>query len=164
MFVLLAFFEIEHTMKQLTEEQVLQKLTSLCARGEHCQREMLDKMRRWEIEEEVQASVMAYLVGEGFIDEERYARAFIEEKTKFNGWGPRKVEQALRMKGIPSSIYAPLIKELPSDDRLETLRPIIENKRKTVTGKNDYDIRCKLIRFALSRGFEMDDILKVLGE
>lgn len=151
-------------MREMTEQQVLNKLTALCAKGEHCKREMIEKMRRWEVPMEVQSSVMAYLIAERYIDDERYARAFIEDKVKFNGWGPRKVEQALRMKGIPSSIYEPIMRELPSDDRLETLRPIIENKRRTVTGKNDYDIRCKLIRFALSRGFEMDDILKVIGE
>lgn len=151
-------------MREMTEQQVLNKLTALCAKGEHCKREMIEKMRRWNIPMDIQSSVMAYLIGEGFIDDERFARAFIEDKVKFNGWGPRKVEQALFMKGIPSSIYEPILKEFPSDDRLETLRPIIANKRKTVTEKNDYDIRCKLIRFALSRGFEMDDILKVIGE
>ena len=68
----------------MTEEQVLNKLTTLCARGEHCQQEMLDKMRRWEIDKSTQARVMEYLLKEKFIDEERYTRCFVEEKIKFN--------------------------------------------------------------------------------
>lgn len=146
----------------MTEEQVLNKLTTLCARGEHCQQEMLDKMRRWKIEEDVQARVMEYLLKEKFIDEERYTRMFVEEKIKFNKWGRKKVEQALYMKRIPRSIYAPILDEIDEENFEEILRPLIEAKRKTVTGKSEYEIKGKLIRFALSRGFDMDTILRVL--
>lgn len=146
----------------MTEEQVLNKLTTICARGEHCQQEMLDKMRRWEIEEDVQARVMEYLIKEKFIDEERYTRLFVEEKIKFNKWGRKKVEQALYMKRIPRSISAPILDEIDEENYEEILRPLIEAKRKTVTGKSEYEIRGKLIRFALSRGFDMDTILSVL--
>lgn len=146
----------------MTEEQVLNKLTTICARGEHCQQEMLDKMRRWEIEEDVQARVMEYLIKEKFIDEERYTRMFVEEKIKFNKWGRKKVEQALYMKRIPRSISAPILDEIDEENYEEILRPLIEAKRKTVTGKSEYEIRGKLIRFALSRGFDMDTILSVL--
>lgn len=146
----------------MTEEQVLNKLTTLCARGEHCQQEMLDKMRKWEIEEDVQARVMEYLLKEKFIDEERYTRLFVEEKIKFNKWGRKKLEQALYMKRIPRSIYAPILDEVDEDNYEEILRPLLEAKRKSVTGKSEYEIRGKLIRFALSRGFDMDTILCVL--
>lgn len=146
----------------MTEEQVLNKLTTLCARGEHCQQEMLDKMRKWEIEDDVQARVMEYLLKEKFIDEERYTRLFVEEKIKFNKWGRKKLEQALYMKRIPRSIYAPILDEIDEENYEEILRPLIEAKRKTVTGKSEYEIRGKLIRFALSRGFDMDTILSVL--
>lgn len=146
----------------MTEEQVLNKLTTLCARGEHCQQEMLDKMRKWEIEEDVQARVMEYLLKEKFIDEERYTRLFVEEKIKFNKWGRKKLEQALYMKRIPRSIYAPILDEVDEDNYEEVLRPLLEAKRKSVTGKSAYEIRGKLIRFALSRGFDMDTILSVL--
>lgn len=146
----------------MTEEQVLNKLTTLSARGEHCQQEMLDKMRKWEIEEDVQARVMEYLLKEKFIDEERYTRLFVEEKIKFNKWGRKKLEQALYMKRIPRSIYAPILDEVDEDNYEEVLRPLLEAKRKSVTGKSEYEIRGKLIRFALSRGFDMDTILSVL--
>ena len=141
----------------MTEQQVLNKLTTLCARGEHCQQEMLDKMRRWEIDEATQARVMEYLL------KERFTRCFVEEKIKFNGWGRKKVEQALYMKRIPSSIYTPILDEVDEKNYEDILRPLLEAKRKTVTGKSEYEIRGKLIRFALSRGFEMEEILKILG-
>ena len=66
------------------------------------------------------------------------------------------------MNRIPSSIYDPILDEVDEENYVEKLRPLLEAKRKTVTGKSEYEIRGKLIRFALSRGFEMDTILKIL--
>ena len=149
---------------QLTEQQVLSKLAALCSRSEHCVKEMTDKMTKWGVDERTQASVIAYLVSEKYIDEERYARFFIDDKVKGNKWGRRKVEQALYFKGVPETIYRPILEELEDSDYEHILRPMIEQKRKTVTGKTDYEIRCKLIRFGLSRGFSMEQVLSCLNE
>lgn len=148
----------------MTEQQILSKLTTLCAKSEHCQHDMLEKMRRWEVDDATQARVMEYLVREKYVDDARYARFFINDKVKFNRWGKQKVAQALRMKGISETIYAPLLDDVEEDTYLDTLRPMIEAKRRTVKGRNEYEIRGKLIRFALSRGFGMDLIMKVLDE
>ena len=148
----------------MTEQQVLSKLTALCARSEHCQQDMIDKMRKWEVDETVQARIMEYLLRESFVDDARYARFFINDKIKFNRWGKQKVAQALRMKRIAESVYAPMLDEVQDENYLETLRPLIQAKRRSVKGNSDYEIRGKLIRFALSRGFDMDLILKVLDE
>lgn len=68
------------------------------------------------------------------------------------------------MRKIDSSIIDDALTEIPEEDNLDTLRNLINNKRKSVKGKSDYEIRCKLIRFALGRGFQMDDILKIVGD
>lgn len=145
----------------MTKEQALSRLTALCARGEHCCHDVTEKMRRWEIDEREQAEIVAYLLKERYIDEERYARFFINDKVKYNRWGRRKVEQALRFKRIDERIYRPLLDEIDeTDDYKETLRHVLEVKKRSIKAKNDYDMRTKLIRFALSRGFEMDDVLR----
>ena len=64
-------------MKQKTEQEALITLTALCASGEHCSQEMLDKMIRWQLPEEEQARVMEYLVKNNYIDEERFTHAFV---------------------------------------------------------------------------------------
>lgn len=146
----------------MTEEQILNKLTSLCARSEHCLHEMRVKMERWQVEEETQKRVLDYLVNEKYIDEERYARYFINDKVKYNKWGRRKVEQALYMKRIPSEVYSPILDEMEDESYEEILRPLLQNKRKMVKGKNDYEIRMKLIRFAMQRGFSYDQVVHCL--
>ncbi len=142
----------------MTEQQVLYKLTAMCSQAEHCSQEMLDKMKKWDIPEDVQARVMQYLTQEKFIDDERYCRFFVKDKIKYNKWGRRKVEQALFMKHIPSSISGPILDEIPAEDYLEVLRPLLKSKRKTVKAATEYERNMKLIKFALGRGFSMDII------
>lgn len=146
----------------MNEEQIFLKLSALCARAEHCQHEMTEKMRRWQVPEEAQAAVMQRLISEHFVDDERYARAFVADKIRYNKWGRRKVEQALYMKRIDGKIIDSVLSSVSADDYLSVLRPLIAAKRRTTKASSDYELRGKLVRFALSHGFTMDLIEKVL--
>jgi len=121
-------------------------------------------MRRWEMSEEEQEKVIERLVKEKFIDEERYCRAFIADKIRYNKWGRRKIEQALAMKRIPQDIVQNALAEVDEEEYLEILRPLIAAKRRSVKAKSEYELDCKLIRFAMGRGFLMDEIRRVLEE
>lgn len=139
------------------------KLTALCSRAEHCTGEMLEKMRKWGVEEDVQMRIISYLVEHKYVDDERFCTFFIRDKIKYNKWGRRKVEQALYAKRIPSDIYTPILNEIEGEDYVEVLRPLIANKRKSIKAKNDYELKMKLIKFALSRGFDMNVIQQCIG-
>ena len=151
-------------MKPKTEDEALFKLTALCSRAEYCEHDILEKLRRWEIVGEAQAHIMQHLVEEKYIDEERYARAFIRSKVKYNKWGRRKIEQALRMKRISETTYAPILEEECGESSTDVLRPLLEAKIKTIKADSTYERNGKLIRFALGRGFDMDLIQKVIQE
>jgi len=145
-----------------TEQEAYQKLSALCAMSEQCCHDMMRKMSRWQMDQEVAEKVVARLVKEGFINEERYARAFVRDKFRYNHWGEVKIKHELKLKGISQKHIEAGLEELDEDDNLNALREIIQKKRPSVKGKSDYEIRCKLIRFAVGRGFDMDDIMKVL--
>lgn len=144
--------------KEMTGKQAYQKLTDLCARSEHCQHEMIEKMRQWGVSEEEQAEVMSRLVSEQYVDDERFARAFIYDKIRYNKWGRRKVEQALWMKRIDDSISKPILDEVDDEEYLSILRPMLKQKRKAIKAKSEYELTMKLIKFAMGRGFTMDII------
>lgn len=144
--------------KELTGLQAYQKLTDLCARSEHCQQEMLEKMRQWGVSEEEQAEVMQRLVEERYVDDERFARAFIYDKIRYSKWGRLKVEQALWMKRIDEHISKPLLDKVDDEEYLKILRPMLKQKRKGIRAKSEYEATMKLIKYALSRGFTMDII------
>ena len=151
-------------MKPLTEKEVVRKLTALCARSEHCAHEMREKMRRWEVEEGTQERVIDYLQEHQYIDEERFCRAFVNDKLTYNRWGRRKVEMALAAKHISRETVQRVLEEVEPTHFEAVLRPLLEAKSRSVKADSDYERRTKLIRFALSRGFTMDVILKALPD
>ncbi len=141
-----------------TEQEAYLTLAALCAQAEHCQWEMLEKMRRWEVPEEAQARVMQRLVKERYVDDERYAQAFAKDKIRYNKWGRRKVDQALWQKHIDEDIRKRVLDEVDDDEYLKVLRPLLKQKRKSTKANSDYELNQKLMRFALGRGFTFDII------
>ena len=149
--------------KEMTEQEAYLQLAALCANAEHCQHEMLEKMRRWELSEAVQARVMARLVKERYVDDERYARAFVKDKIRYNKWGRRKVQQALWLKHIDSDIQQTVLDEIDDDEYLKVLKPLLKQKSKGIKAESDYERNQKLVRFALGRGFTFDIIRQCLN-
>ena len=145
-------------MTQKTEQEAYLALAALCAQAEHCQWEMTEKMRRWELSDEAQARIMERLVKERYVDDERYARAFVKDKVRYNKWGRRKIEQVLWQKHIDDDIRQRILDEIDDEEYLSILRPLLQQKRKSTKAQSDYELNQKLIRFALSRGYTYDII------
>ena len=148
--------------KQMTEQEAYLQLAAICAQAEHCEQEMRDKMKRWELDEIVQNRVIDRLVKERYIDNERYARAFVKDKIRYNKWGRRKVQQGLWMKRIDASIQQQVLDEIDEKEYLDVLRPLLKQKRKGIKASSDYELNQKLVRFALGRGFTFDIIRQCL--
>ena len=149
--------------KEMTEQEAYLQLAALCAQAEHCQQEMRDKMRRWELDETVQNRILARLVKERYVDDERYARAFVKDKIRYNKWGRRKVQQALWLKHIDSDIQQRVLDEIDEKEYLDVLRPLLKQKRKSIKAESDNEQNQKLVRFALGRGFSFDIIRQCLN-
>ena len=150
----------------LQPEVALKRLSNTCARREICEQDALKKLFQWQVPEEEQAKIMAQLVQYGFIDNERYARAYAEDKMKYNRWGARKVEMMLRSKGIDDDIISAAIDEVSDEDcQMETLRKLLEEKARSLRNETDpYKKKQKLLRFAISRGFDYGDVLDALED
>ena len=148
--------------RQKTEQEAYLQLAAVCAQAEHCEQEMRDKMKRWEIDAAVQDSIIARLVEERYIDNERFARAFVKDKIRYNKWGRRKVQQALWTKRIDGDIQQRVLDEIDEKEYLDVLVPLLKQKRKTTKANSDYELNQKLVRFALSRGFDFSIIRQCL--
>lgn len=145
-------------MKEVTEQDAYLQLAQLCARSEHCQHDLLEKMRKWEMTDEAQARVMERLVNERYVDDERYARAFVFDKVQYNKWGRRKVEQALWMKHIDDDIRQRALDAVDDSTYINILKPLLKQKRRSTKAASEYELNQKLVRFALGRGFTFDII------
>jgi regulatory protein len=149
-------------IKEKTEEEAFLQLAALCANAEHCQYEMLEKMKRWELSDEAQARVMARLIEERYVDDRRYARAFVKDKIRYNKWGHRKVQQGLWMKRIDKEIQDEVLDDIDEKEYLDVLKPLLKQKRKSIKANSDYELNQKLVRFAYGRGFTFDIIRQCL--
>lgn len=149
-------------MKEISEQEAYLRLAALCAQAEHCQQGMRDKMKRWNIDETVQNRIIDRLVKERYIDDERYARAFVKDKIRYNKWGRRKVQHALWQKRINDDIQQCVLDEIDEKEYLDVLRPLLKQKRSSIKADSDYELNQKLVRFALSRGFTFDIIRQCL--
>lgn len=141
-------------MKEMTEKDALLRLSALCSQAEHCSYEMEGKMRRWGMSEEAVARVMEYLTGHKFVDDERYARAFVKDKIRYSKWGRRKIDQALWAKRIGEDVRRRVLDEVADDEYLSVLRPLLKSRSRSVRAADSFDLNRKLVRFALGRGFD----------
>ena len=148
--------------KEITEQEAFLQLATVCAQAEHCERERRDKLKRWGVEESAQNRIIQRLINERYIDDERYARAFVKDKIRYNKWGRRKVQQGLWLKHIDSEIQQRVLDEIDENEYLDVLCPLLRQKRKTTKAQNDYELNQKLVRFALGRGFTFDIIRQCL--
>ena len=148
--------------KEMTEQNAFLQLSALCAQAEHCQYEMQEKMRKWELSDEAVARVMARLVKERYVDDERYSRAFVKDKIRYQKWGRRKIQQGLWMKRIDDAVQQQVLGEVDDGEYLSVLRPLLKQKRKSIKAASDYELNQKLVRFAIGRGFTFDIIRQCL--
>lgn len=153
-------------MKPFDEHSALLWATTRCAQRECCRQDIRKKWMDGGLDEDTCECLLDRLEDEGFIDEERYARAFIHDKLEYDHWGRIKMTQALRLKGIQrNTIDEAMAKMIDDDHYREVLRHILRQKISTLpfdtcNREDAYKALQKLVRFAASRGFEPDLIFQ----
>ena len=144
-------------------EDFFLKASYYCSLSEHCIQKVREKLVQWEAPKELIQPIIDKLVEEDYINEERFARAFVKDKFRFNHWGRIKITTHLRALGISSENIATAMQEIGDEQYAKMLDEIVEKKRKTIKNGTDYEIRAKLLRHALSRGFEYDLVASKLN-
>ena len=148
----------------LNFEQGLQRAAGLCCQSEHCVADITEKLLRGGVSREDSDRIIDRLIDEKYIDESRYALAYVRDKVRFSHWGRVKIKSMLRMLRISEQDISNAFDSFDEDEYLGVLEGVIESKRKTLPDAESYASRVKLIRFALQRGFEMHEIAKFISE
>lgn len=145
-------------MKEFTEEEAFEKMTAWCSTGERCRSEVSEKLQRWSVPYAIINKVIDRLIDSEYIDEERYCRAFIRDKYRLEKWGKQKIAKALYVKRIPQHISNTQWDVIDNDEYQSILHKLLQSKRKSIHANDEKSLNEKLIRFALSRGFDYKDI------
>ena len=149
-------------MKELTPQEAFNKAAACCSRTEYCAYDIRQKLSRWGLPPDTQENVLQRLISEKFIDEARYCRCFVRDKFRYNRWGRIKIIQALRQKDIPEASYLEALDEIEEKEYLQTLQQLLQQKALSVKASSDYERNGKLMRFAISRGFESHFVTRCL--
>ena len=141
-------------MKELTPGEALNKAAAYCTLCERCISEVSTKLAAWGVPHGDQQKIIVRLQQEGFIDEARYCRAFVNDKVRFNRWGRIKITASLREKKLPADAIRNAVNNIDIEQYMRSLIEVIENKRRELKGKDDIASQQKIIRHAASRGYE----------
>lgn len=151
-------------MKTLSYNEALYKLAALCSRAEQCIQSCQKKLTQWSISEEDSEKIISYLIQEKYLDERRYAHFFVKDKHQLAHWGKAKITQSLRMKKIPQALIDEALSEIKEENYEGQLKEVLIHKIKSVKAKNNYELKGKLYRFALGRGYEGEKALKAIDD
>ena len=143
-------------------EEARAKAEAYCSLAEHCRAEVVSKLIQWGTPEESVEEVIRHLEKEKFLDEARYAAAFVRDKYRFNQWGRVKINQALRVKRISLACIGRAMEEIDEEEYLGILTSLLTKKLKSVKASDDFERNGKLIRYAAGHGYEMEEILLCL--
>ena len=140
--------------KPLTPAQAMNRAAALCARSEQAPADIRGKLLKWGLSTSQAEDVLAQLIGQGYIDEQRYSRAFVNDRFNFNGWGRVKIAHQLRLKGIPGELIDEAMTLIDEEKYRQRLVELLQAKWRTVNGREPRAAWAAMMRFAVSRGFE----------
>ncbi len=147
----------------MTSEQALARLQHLCSRSEKCIADVQKKLHKWEVPEKEAKAIVVKLLADKFIDETRYAHAFVRDKYRLSHWGILKIRQALQAKKISTPIIAEALKEIDANDYKKELLALLKRKNATLkTTTSSEELKVKLLRFAVSKGYEYNVVYDLL--
>ncbi len=137
-------------------KEALIKAANFCAYQERTHKEVRNKLYELEVSGDESEAIITWLIENNYLNEERFARLFAGSKFRQKKWGRIKIRQELKMRGVSDHCLKAGMSEIDGDDYMVTLQEVIEKKSKDIKDSNKLIIKQKLVKFALSRGFEND--------
>jgi len=149
-------------ISSLSEKEALQKAMRICSTQEKCTNDIIKKLQLWGIAFDKFEEIINKLVEDKFIDNERYTMFFVKDKFRLNKWGRIKIRYHLKQKNIPDDVINKALTQISDQDYKDAIKDLLVKKQQTFDKLNEFKKRVKLIRYAESKGFEIDEIIKIV--
>ena len=149
----------------MNKDDALSALQKYCIRQDRCHAEVRNKLLKLKVYGQDLEEIMADLITDGYLDEERYARSYVRGKHKMNRWGRVKIRQGLKLKKVSEYCIKKGFEELNDSEYQETLATVLFKKLGyKVPLELSYAEKQKLISFAINKGYEYEVIKMVLQD
>ncbi len=151
--------------KIITQKDIaLQKLMHYCAYQERCHQEVRSKLISLEIYGDDLEEIIAELITENFLNEERFAKTYAGGKFRLKKWGKIRIRQELKKRKISDYCIKKAMQEIDEESYMEGLYKVIEKKRKTEKETNEFKLKGRLAKYAMSKGFEAHLVWQALKD
>lgn len=156
--------EKKSAKKYTSKADALVKLQRYCAYQDRCHQEVRSKLIELGCYGQDLEEVIANLIEEKFLDEERYARSFARGKFRMKQWGRSRIRQELKLRNISDYCIRKAMEEISEQDYLNTLMEVLEKRALQIAEADDFARKGKLAQYAMSRGFEAELVWQLLAE
>ncbi|MBR6846546.1 MAG: RecX family transcriptional regulator [Bacteroidales bacterium] len=150
--------------KPLSPDQVLDKMAKYCAYQERCVKDVTEKLKTFELTQKEKDEILDYLIDNRFVNNTRFAQAFVKGKINQSGWGLNKIRFHLMQKGIDKEIIDGALQTYDEEAYRQRLIDVLKIKAKTVKAENDFERNRKLAAYAMQKGFEAHLVWEVIKE
>ena len=148
----------------MEREIAMKRAASFCAESERSVAEVERKLRKWGVDGDDIDSIIDKLKSDDFLNEERYCKEYINDRFKLNHWGKVKIRYELGKRDVDRQYIDAALANIDDDEYFEVLKEVVEAKRRTIKDTDTYSASAKILRYALTRGFESDIVRKVIKD
>jgi regulatory protein len=140
--------------KYISPEEALQKLQRYCAYQDRCHTEVRTKLLDLGVYGDTLEEIMAELITDNFLNEERFARSYVRGKFRIKQWGRVRIKQELKFKKISAYCLKKGLEEIEETEYLKTLNKLLTKKNKTLKEPDDFKRKAKLANYVIQKGYE----------
>jgi regulatory protein len=148
---------------RLSKEDALNLMQKHCAYQDRCQSEIRTRLIEHSVYGDDLEEIIADLISDDFINEERFAKAYVRGKFRIKKWGKMKIVKELKFRKISAYSMNKALKEIDYDEYLDTLNTLLEKKHPTLRAKDKWEHRKKLTAYATQKGYEYEVIKEVMN-
>ena len=145
----------------MERDVALKKILHYCDYQDRCKKEIYVKLNSYELAEDDKNFIVEFLQDEGYINDERYCRSYVKSKLNLKKWGVNKIKISLISKGVDRDIIDTVVSEIDQDSYREELIKLLENKK--INESDPYKRKAKLIRYAVSKGYSINDVMEIVN-
>jgi regulatory protein len=155
---------VQRPQRKYGKDDAWLKVQRYCAYQERSHYEVREKLYSWGLYRNEVDAIMADLITEGFLNEERFARAYVSGKFRMKQWGRIKIKLKLKEKRVTDYCIRKGMEEIDEDEYLETLRALIDKKNAALNEPNEYIRYNKSSKFVIGKGYESQLVWEVIKE
>ena len=155
---------MNHNLDHSDPPLIIQKIRNYCSYQERCIREVEEKLKSLAVQKQKIPGIINQLQIDGYLSEERFAKAYAGGKFRLNKWGRNKIEFELRIRGIPELMIQEGLAGIDDEEYRDALKELMIRKYNEIKSEKNVNIREKILKFAYGKGYEMEIILVLLKE